>query len=1134
MTILSFKAPGHGKMVKLNSSLTKIALIEDLTKQDIKDLIRKYEAVRLDVYWREKILAIDEETGITGGFSTRLMGQPHGTARAPKILKSGFLQRVLNCKTNGRQLLAEMEKTPVADQIKLLTVHQPRTREDAEAAIAHMRSVLDASLVEFVDDFSSIQDFFDHLVEVLTTPKKSDGPLNDRASELLAYLWDQNLILFPGDLRAWRNKNKWSIFSDSNYCAIKHELANKIFAPTYTQGYADKRFIFVITCFACSTISSTKDISPELMEEFELIAYEGLKQHYSSKPDSAGLRDEQGNLRTACIAFLKCYNVANPSLAVDLEPVERKSSRDSSPRVDGQFLWLSELRPELVEWADCFRLFIKSLTTARVATPIDVLNKLGDFLCTLELPPTAPWLIERRAHIYDASTINKNNYFNFLLEALSSTKRRNSHLSTLRKFFTWTRDYLDGIDRADLSLFPEPILITDTFGRNSAPSRTYRDSLPPYIINEMKGVITDNDFEFPRSYGQSEVSVFDIHAGQQTRVFHPGLAICLYTMLELPIRSHQSRWLDSGELDEFAYIPTTKSYQLNQSPHAIRNRNESVLRLHNDGYRADQNLTMWINTNKTSTYSRQNAGYQIPYVSPKLEELINTQIAWQSRYLPPMVAPLEYRVYQDDVRDIKRENIVDGPTVCPLFRDPNKPDNRLPLAYQKLARFYTRVLERTEKRIFDKYGQRLKLVARNEKGELKWIVDLHTLRVSGISNLIEAGVPLKVVQMFVVDHEVLVSTLHYLKYSPAKLREFLELATEQQRDNQNFVGSEIFARSLEELAPFLVTPNGAGKGAGIDALMLGDGVWTINPDGICPGTSCSNGGAFESSSTKHGPVPGGQRCGLCRFWITGPAHVLGQIVAVNNLAYAIRKKGLEIARINDLCIDAEDEGRQGEARRLRDRVDLLNRELEIDINEWVSRHDLAQQSIEMLNAYMEAKSRIIATDANQNTPVPFMTKSDDLTFTITMEQSHEFSLLDQITQMSDFTTGFTNREAEFDKHQILSKMMVANGIQPFLLTLNEEEAHEAGNLLSALILQRVDSSALTEVLSGTAPLNLYPSLEATINALAEGASEGLSVDGISRIATKISEKHLEGSRLESSHEPNEDNDEDENEEESFG
>ncbi len=483
MTVLSFKAPGHGKMVKLNSSLTKIALIEELTKADLKDHIRRYEAIRLDVYWREKILAIDEEAGLTGGFSTRLMGPKHGTARAPKLLKSGFLQKVLNCKTNGRRLLAEMEKTSIADQIKLLHAHQPKIREEAETAIAHMRSVLDGSLESLVDNFSGAQDFLDHLGEALTTKKSGDDRLHDRASELLAYLWDQNFILFPSDLRAWRNRNKWSIFSDSNYCASKHELASKIFTPTDTQGYADKRFMFVITCFACSTISSTKEISPELIEKFEFFAYEGIKQHYISKPDSTGLRDEQGNLRTACIAFLKYYNVANPSLAVNLESVERKSSKDSSPRVDGQFLWLSELRPELEDWAECFRLFIKSLTTARVATPIDVLNKLGDFLCSLDLPPTSPWLIERRAYIYDASTINQNTYFNFLLKTLSSTKRRNSHLNMLRKFFSWVRDYLNSTNREGLSLFPEPILITDTFGSNSAPTRTYRDSLPPYIIN---------------------------------------------------------------------------------------------------------------------------------------------------------------------------------------------------------------------------------------------------------------------------------------------------------------------------------------------------------------------------------------------------------------------------------------------------------------------------------------------------------------------------------------------------------------------------------------------------------------------------------------------------------------------------
>jgi hypothetical protein len=248
-----------------------------------------------------------------------------------------------------------------------------------------------------------------------------------------------------------------------------------------------------------------------------------------------------------------------------------------------------------------------------------------------------------------------------------------------------------------------------------------------------------------------------------------------------------------------------------------------------------------------------------------------------------------------------------------------------PINYGKLGRFYTAVLAETQKRIKDKHGHDIRLVTTDDNGEVRWAVDLHSLRVSGITSMIESGVPLEVVSQFVAGHATLVMTLHYLKYSPLKLREFLADAHQKILDNTDFVGSELFSAKLDEFAPFMLSQAGAGTGPGFASLKERTGIMTINSEGICPGTTCSTGGPAEFG--RHVPVPGGQRCGLCRYWITGPAHLLGQVAAVNNLAYTIRKKGIEVAHLNDQRLDAEDEGSQSKARQLRDRIDILNREL---------------------------------------------------------------------------------------------------------------------------------------------------------------------------------------------------------------
>lgn len=264
----------------------------------------------------------------------------------------------------------------------------------------------------------------------------------------------------------------------------------------------------------------------------------------------------------------------------------------------------------------------------------------------------------------------------------------------------------------------------------------------------------------------------------------------------------------------------------------------------------------------------------------------------------------------------------------------------------------------------------------------------------------------------------------------------------------------------------------------------------INSDGICPGTSCSTGGPVDSTRIQHGPVPGGQRCGLCRYWLTGPAHTLGQVAAVNSLAYAIRKKGLEVARLNEARLEAEDLGDQRKARKVRDRVDLLNRELAIDVEEWVSRHRFAVQSIKLVDQFISAKSAVA-----QRHGLTLITTSKATELKITLEQTHDFALLDQITQMADFMTGFPNKEAELEKHNIISRMLSANGIRPFLLDLNEQQAREAGNIMSGLILQKIKSQDLDDVLTGSVPLTSFPSLAKALTALAT-ASDSNTITAI--------------------------------------
>lgn len=1095
-----FKAPGSGRLVAFNDSDTDYVLLEEISTEEMREAIAEFERKRVEAYWAETMLSQSPH----GPYISAFLPEEQDTFTGPVYYKSSYLQKLFNTNQRGAALLAKAHALSIEEQRDLVITHRPTSRAELQEVLRSPTPVIAPDFYAILDDAGNAEEFVQRLVQPLWT-KELPTMHPFRYFELLTILWARGWFLFPQLVAEWETRIKWVTLTNPLYGADRSLLIRAVHVPPPKGGF-DPAYTFTCTFFATADVRTSKDISPELIRAFEEICIAKVQKQYPPETAKKKFVSTRGRARSVALWLLQNFNVENPEHAVELKRPKRNDVADEDRRSDGQFRWLSTARPELSAWAEMFRAFIKSRDTAGVRNQIDRLNILGDFLCSLSGPPLEPWSVVRRSHIYDATLTNPDTYLEYLRKNFESAKRRNDNLSTIRQFFDWLRDYLIASDNDIGNSFANPILPSDSVGRTDPQFKTNRDALPPYVMNEMKELLTENDFAFPRTYSRATVQVRDYETGLNTRVFDPGLAVCLYTLFDMPIRSHQARWLDSGHLDEKIYDPRRNALVPNSSEFAIPGRREGALRLEHDGLRAESWLTLWVNTNKTAQYDSPHVGYVIPYVSPTLADLLQMYSQWQQRYLPKLREPLSYRVYQEDVRERERPNGVKGPQIAPLFRDPYAADLNRPIEYPRLARFYTKVLEEAQKRIERKYGHRLKLVTDDGKGGRKWTVDLHSLRVSGITNLIEAGVPLEVVQQFVAGHATLVMTLHYLRFSPAKLRKFLELAHDRMLNDEDFVGSELFAEYLDEFAPFLLGQDGAGKGAGFSALQEKTGIMTITSEGICPGTSCSTGGPLEDrTQNRYAPVPGGQRCGLCRYWLTGPAHLLGQVAAVNNLAYAIRKKGLEVASLNDQRIDAEDGGNQRKARELRDRVDILNRELEIDVNEWAARYHYAERSVALMDEYLSAKQRVKATDGS--VPVPILTSSSAPELKVTLEQAHEFALLDQITQMSDFTTGFKNREAELEKNTILSKMMTANGMKPFLLGLNEEQAHEAGNLLSAILLQQVRGQELDEVLTGKKPLDSYPRLAKAIKLLEENATpEALAQAGeMSRLASLMGE-----------------------------
>ncbi len=1069
------KAPSSGKVITMNLRADQCLVFDFVTKEDLASIIEQYDIDRFQEFWGKKLLRVVNDNGAICLEAFKSRRNP-SCNMSLLYFKTPYIQKISKIKKKGQELTTRLQALPLEEQRRIVSEGLPKTHEEAKNALRKKVEFFGVNFLELLSRQPSPDTFIHELTSDL-----HQGNFTNNTFELLIKFWANGYILFPQNFPDWPFRNKWQKLYDASL--ERQESLRQIYTTSCKTGYIDRPLAHIINYFAITSTTAKADLSIELIKEYYDLSKHILNKKYSEhKYDSALSLLHKANL---CLTI--SYNTENPEITV--EAATRRESIKTLPPRDIKFGWISISHPKLEPWIEYLHLHLSSSKSARVGNKIASMNSFVDYLGTLENPPRVPWEVVRHIHITDPTLINKNTFYEYLLAQDSTDgKRLKNTLTTVRRFFSWLRDFLVANGKSELSNFNDPIFDKDQLGQVKPCNRTTRDSLPPFLITEMKSALIENDFEVPKSFNRSNtIQTIDQDTGYSVRVFYPGLAICMYTLLDSPIRSHQARWLDSGSLDEKIYNHLTRTTEYNPSPYAIMSRQQGVLQLSKDALRSENWLSMWINTNKTGSFDPDFGGYHIPYVSPKLEELIKIQIDWSKKYLPPLKSPLKYRDYMQGAREY-RPDVVKGPEISPLFRDPTVADQKSPIRYTKLARFYTMLLEVVQDRIFEKHGHRLKLVTTDENGKRIWAVDLHSLRVSGITNLIEAGVPIEVVQQYVAGHKVLIMTLHYLKYSPAKLRRFIEDAHLRMQNDQDFVGSQSFIDAINEFIPFLLSQSGAGTGPGFEAFSMGDGIFIVNSDGICPGTSCSTGMVIkEGQNPVYGPVPG-KRCGLCRYWITGPAHLLGQITAVNNLAYSIRKKGLELARLNELKLDAEDADNKRLARELRDRIDLLNREIELDVAEWASRYRFAEQSIIQMDEYLQAKDKIIATDATPQ--VPMMTCSAPLELKVTLEHAHEFALLDQITQMAAFNPGFTNLQAELEKHQVLSKMMMANGMKPFLLTLSDEHAREAGNLLSALVLQQVDTQDLDSVLSGKKPLEEYPYLASTLFALEEAALSG--------------------------------------------
>jgi hypothetical protein len=657
--------------------------------------------------------------------------------------------------------------------------------------------------------------------------------------------------------------------------------------------------------------------------------------------------------------------------------------------------------------------------------------------------------------------------------------------------------------------------------------KTFRKRLPENMQEAMIDVLLSPDSDGVPTYDFVKhllkwdwYKVQNQATGLYEKVWCPSRANCVALLLMLPLRGKQARWLDEGLLDSMIWDIDSDQFVQNAHPLSgwrypngsahqdVYRRNSGVLQPLTDPFAERQQLGIFVSTNKTQMWDpAQRVGHEIHW--PRGDELacsteaaLREQAAWlrrpyniieaQRRWLAihdPYPQPVTFTDAYTDDGNINGELAERYPYFTPLFRDLSSPHFRadgaqihIPVSPTKLGRLLSALALEVEKRL-SREGVDVTLTIasddqRSHKGRA-CIVDIHSLRVAGISRMIEIGVPVHIIQECIVGHQSLLMTLHYEKHTAEYVKSVILSAT---RNAGRWINWDAKVADALAKQPSAVVTNPRFRESSKDTLIDSDIFigWKAVDGGMCPmgGTACDIGGIVEyldsNGKKQWGPVVGG--CGNCRFFCTGPAFVVQQAQALNEIMLQMRsigKQRKELYEKLDLTTwhdtDIGNRSAHGkELHRLQEAIQELDRRLEPLILEWYNRYMALDES----NALLAVEPPNGPNTAHASAPTAIfisMSTADDIAKEVEVraERAGDFALVRQILEAAMIRGGL-EKASELPKvmmREFMDRILALEGIEPLLVSLaNERERTHAAFLLAETLSAVVGDAAIQAAL----------------------------------------------------------------------
>ncbi|WP_334186816.1 VPA1269 family protein [Noviherbaspirillum sp.] len=1073
--------------VFFNPSNKHFALVKQPSLENVKALIEEYAELRIETGWEDLM-----EQGLNGGrsnikfFNAAKKGLTH-VSPAAVLPRLGI--------ANNFQLHIAVDSLSAEEQIQLAAPLKPKNK--AEMLALYVGSIEDQNGYAFfqslANESTSGIEFFGRLIDDLCSVianyelrngKPPRHPTMTRTLEFLSLASSKGWLLFPfmqydGEEKLsrilsthWQLKYYWRPAYRSPIVDALLREVDEVDDTAREDVRFEKVIIFLMLC---STFRTYDQLSKEL-----LVRCLDLIRTYPTSTT----KTTPNMSRKALNALLRLRNSKFPNQN-PLQPIAVGRGADTLDDYVS-YQHLRDEYPDLTEWANSFEEWIKSVVDTQHGLRKTICNDLAKFIVQLPTPPRTP-LNVLRAHINDA-TKDGNTFRNYVARLYKTPAPRNVRLQIAGQFFQFISDRARMADNA--VWFPNPVDFRfDKFSGESQAQGSVRKAIGAHIMETMRQILIEDDYQWSKartSWGH----LVDKQTGRLEYVWCPSSALLLYMMLSVPLRGVQGRMLDSGEGDAEIYdfesermIPNPNQLPVDGKIDTLRQ--EGILQVRPSGMvNGGDILALWITTNKTSE-----AGYFIPWVSEDLLKQLKYQRDWLFRYsdLPNMQSTSDGQGHRSAPEELSN---VGGKFYC-LFRDvfaDQVHDHSLPVARQKTAKLWGQLCLEAQNRInaANQSGGRVILVVPGTENSTnpKAIHDLHSLRVSGITDLLDRGVPLNIVSEYVAGHATYIMTLWYDKPAPGAARRYLDEAHRQVGDKRSAVPS-FTQDELIEHKPYLVTHEDfADVYNGFDALEENKGLAIVRHSGICPGTRCDEGAIDDRG--RAGPVPIGDRgpsCPQCRFWLTGPAFLLGQTIEGNQLILKIRAKTASLTNIREKVMDAEDAGQGGAAEVLKGQADVEERQLNDMLTEWWHRMRFYEASRQKLSAYRSFLREADGGDAGHQEITVLADESGlpDPDWAVTRATNLELQHF--LSTCAEFLPdgALDAKAAKQDVEIAVAKFLAINNkveLTAMYFTLEEDERLMAANLTVELLLQASkDPEHATLILEGKEKMAAIPNLQ---------------------------------------------------------